>query len=46
MDDVGVSQYLKPEAKSNNDDVLPQNKLREVLGTEVLVHHNRDAGVD
>ena len=45
MDDVGVSQNLKPEAKSNND-VLPQNTLREVLGTEALVHHNRDAGVD
>ena len=32
--------------KSNNGDVLPQNKLTEVLKPKVLVHHNRDAEVD
>ena len=46
MDDIDVSQNLKPEARANNGDVLPQNKLREVLGTEVLAHHNRDNEVD
>ena len=35
MDDVNFSQNLKPEARANNGDVLPQNKLREVTGTEV-----------
>ena len=28
MDDINVSQNLKQEARSNNGDVLPQNKLR------------------
>ena len=31
MDDVDVSQNLKPEARSNNGYLLPQNKLRQVL---------------
>ena len=35
MDDINFSQNLKPEARANNGDVLPQNKLREVTGTEV-----------
>ena len=46
MDDINVSQNLKPEVRSNNGDVLPQNKLRQVLEPKVLVHHNRDAEVD
>ena len=45
MDDDDVSENLKSEARSNNGDVLPQNKLRQVLEPEVLVHHNRDAEV-
>ena len=45
MDDIDVSQNLKPEVRSNNG-VLPQNKLRQVLEPKVLVHHNRDAEVD
>ena len=28
MDDINVSQNLKPEVKSNNGGVLRQNKLR------------------
>ena len=43
MDDVDISQNLKPEVRSNNGDVLPQNKLRQVLEPKVLVHHNRGA---
>ena len=46
MDDIDVTQNVKPEARSNNGDVLPQDKLREVLELEVLVHHNPDAEVD
>ena len=46
MDDIDVSQNLKPEARSNNGDVLPYNKLRQVLEPKVMVHHNRDAEVD
>ena len=46
MDDDGVSQSLKPQARSNNGNILPENKLREVLKTEMLVHHNRDAEND
>ena len=46
MDDIDISQNLKPEARSNNGDVLPHNKLRQVLEPEVLVHHNKDAEVD
>ena len=34
-DNIDVSQNLKPEAKANNGDVLPQNKLKEVLETEM-----------
>ena len=36
MDCVGVSQNLKPGARSNTGDVLPEEKLREVLEGEVL----------
>ena len=46
MDDNNVSQNLKPGLKSNNGDVLPQNKLRQVLEPKVLVHHNRVAELD
>ena len=46
MDDIDISQNLKPEARSNNGDVLPHNKLRQVLEPEVLVYHNKDAEVD
>ena len=46
MDDIDVSQNLKPEARSNNGDVLPQNKSRPVLEPEVLVDHNTGAEVD
>ena len=46
MDDDDVSENLKSEARSNNGDVLPQNKLRQVLEPKVLVHHNRDTEVD
>ena len=46
MNDIDVSQNLKSEARSNNGDILPQNKLRQVLEPKVLVHHNRDAKVD
>ena len=46
MDDIDVSQNLKPEARSNNGDILPKNKLRQVLEPKVLVHHNRDTEVD
>ena len=46
MDDIDVSQNLKPEARSNNGDVLSQNKSRPVLEPEVLVDHNTDAEVD
>ena len=28
MDNIDVSQNMKPEARSNNGDVSPQNKLR------------------
>ena len=28
MDDINVTQNLKLEVKSNNGDVLPQNKLQ------------------
>ena len=45
MNDIDVSQNLKPEARSNNG-VLHQNKLRQVLEPKVLVHQNRDAEVD
>ena len=31
MDDIDISQNLKPEAISNNGDVLLQNKLKQVL---------------
>ena len=41
MDDIDISQNLKPEARSNNGDVLPHNKLRQVLEPKMLVHHNR-----
>ena len=37
MDDVNVDENLKPEARANNGDVLPSDKLREVLETEMLV---------
>ena len=46
MDDIGISQNLKPKARANNGDVLLQNKFRKVLETEVLVYHNRDAEAD
>ena len=46
MDDIDVIQNLKPEARPNNGDVLPQNKLWQVLEPRVLVHHNKDAEVD
>ena len=46
MDDINISQNLKPEVRSNSGDTLPQNKLRQVLELKVLVHHNRDAEVD
>ena len=46
MDDIDVIQNLKPEARSNNGDVLPQNKLWQVREPRVMVHHNRDAEVD
>ena len=46
MDDVGFSQNLKPETRSNNGHVLPQNKLMEVLEKEVFAHHNKEAEVD
>ena len=46
MDDIDVSQNLKPEPRSNNSDVLPQDKSRQFLEPEVLAHHNRDAEVD
>ena len=46
MDDINISQNLKPEVRSNSGDTLPQNKLRQVLEPKVLVHHNRDAEVD
>ena len=46
MDDINISQNLKPEVRSNNGDVLTQNKLRQVLEPKVWVHHNRDAEVD
>ena len=46
MDDIDISQNLKPEARSNNGDVLPHNKLKQLLEPEVLVHHNRYAEVD
>ena len=45
MDGINVSQNLIPEARANNGNVLPQNQLREVLWTEVLVHLNKDAEV-
>ena len=45
MDDIDVSQNLKPEVRSNNG-VLPRNKLRQVLEPKVLVHYNKDAEVD
>ena len=41
MDDTGNGQNLKPEARSNNSDVLPHNKLRQVLQPKMLVHYNR-----
>ena len=31
MDDTDNGQNLKPEARSNNGDVLPHNKFRQVL---------------
>ena len=31
MDDIDVSQKLKPEVGSNNGNVLLQNNLRQVL---------------
>ena len=46
MDDIDVSQNLKLGTRSDNGDILPQNKLRQVLEPKVLVHHNRDAEVD
>ena len=46
MDDINISQNLKPEVRSNSGDTLPRNKLRQVLEPKVLVHHNRDAEVD
>ena len=46
MDDIDVSQNLKPGPRSNNSDVLPQDKSRQFLEPEVLAHHNRDAEVD
>ena len=46
MDDINVSQNLKPEVRSNNDDVLTQNKLRQALEPKVLIHHKRDAEVN
>ena len=46
MDNIDVSQNMKPEARPNNGDVLPQDKLRHVLEPEVLVNHNRDTEVD
>ena len=46
IDDTDVSQNLKLGKRSNNGDILPQNKLRQVLEPKVLVHHNRDAEVD
>ena len=46
MDDINVSQNLKPELRSNNGDVLTQNKLRQVLEPKVLIHHKRDAEVN
>ena len=45
MDAINVCQNLIPEARANNGNVLPQNKLWEVLWTEVLVHLNKDAEV-
>ena len=41
MDDTGASQNLKPEARANSSFVLPENKLRKVLGKEVLIQCNR-----
>ena len=41
MDDTGASQNLKPEARANSSYVLPENKLRKVLGKEVLIQCNR-----
>ena len=46
MDDIDVSQNLKPEPRSNNSDVLPQDKSRQFLEPEVLAHHNREPEVD
>ena len=31
MDDIDVSQNLKPKVRLNNGDVLPHNKLRQIL---------------
>ena len=31
MDDIDVSQNLNPKARLNNGDVLPHNKLRQIL---------------
>ena len=46
MDGVGVSQNLKPEARSNTGDVLPEEKVKGSFGRRSVVHHNRDAEVD
>ena len=47
MDDINVSQNMTPETTANSGDVLPQNlRIRDVLGTEVSVNHNKDAEVD
>ena len=31
MNDIDVSQNLNPKARLNNGDVLPHNKLRQIL---------------
>ena len=46
MDEINVNRNFKSEVKSNNGDVLPENKLRQVVEPKVLVHHHRDAELD